>query len=238
MPNQSRQSGDCGKRDSRRLDSGCRTSETGERAVSGFLWHRQNLTILPTDNRSIYFFHRRAQSWDSLSTSPIECRWSKMSPQNLVPKLLLGVVAIVVALPLFWLFGGIRWLDTQVFPPQRPKNMPENSVWIEAPALPVSWHHGWWFGCDMSSSGTTHYCRLVAAEGQEVCAGEYLPCGGKSPVPLSSMGLVPTPHSIGMWIADKRLAALAPIGVLRSGDILLPVVVLDRCDKFKADMHR
>jgi hypothetical protein len=156
-----------------------------------------------------------------------------MSTQNLVPKLLLGIVAIVVALPLLWLFGGVRWLDTQVFPPRRPKNMPENAVWIDAPALPISWHHGWWFGCDMSSSGTANYCRLVMANGEEVYAGEYLPCSGKSPLPVSTMELVQPPDSVEMWIADKRLTALAPIGSLRNGNFLLPVVVIDRCDKFK-----
>jgi len=115
--------------------------------------------------------------------------------------------------------------------------MPENAVWIDAPALPISWHHGWWFGCGMSQSGMTNYCRLVGADGQEVYAGEYLPCSGKSPIPLSSMVLVPPPEAIGMWIADKRLAALAPIGVLRTGDLLLPVVVVDRCDNFKDAHH-
>jgi hypothetical protein len=74
------------------------------------------------------------------------------------------------------------------------------------------------------------------ANGEEVYAGEYLPCGGKSPVPVSTMELVPPPENVGMWIADERLTTLAPIGVLRNGDFLLPVVVLDRCDKIK-DQH-
>jgi hypothetical protein len=157
-----------------------------------------------------------------------------MSPQNFIPKLLLGIAAIVVALPMFWILGGVRWLDTRVFPPHRPKNMPASSIWIDAPALPISWHRGSWFGCDTSSSGAANYCRLVGADGQEIYAGEYLPCSGKSPIAGSSMELVPpSSRSIEMWIADKRLAELAPIGVLRSGDVLLPVVILDRCDKIK-----
>jgi hypothetical protein len=156
-----------------------------------------------------------------------------MSRQNLGPKLLIGLVAILAALLLFWIFGGMRWLDTQVFPPQRPKNMPKNSIWVDAPALPISWHHGWWFGCDMSSSGTANYCRLVMANGEEVYAGEYLPCGGKSPVPVSKMELVQPPDSWEMWIGDNRLDGLAPIGFLRNGNFLLPVIVLDHCDKLK-----
>jgi hypothetical protein len=156
-----------------------------------------------------------------------------MSRQDFVPKLLLGLVAILVSLPFFWLFGGIGWLDTQVFPPRRPRNMPKNAVWINAPALPISWHHGWWFGCDMSASGTANYCRLVMANGEDVYAGEYLPCGGKTPLPASTIELAPPPANVEMWIADKRLTALAPIGFLRSGNFLLPVAALDRCDKFK-----
>jgi hypothetical protein len=159
-----------------------------------------------------------------------------MSRQNVVPRLLLGLVGFFLALPLFWLFGGLGWLE-QMFPPRRPKSMPRNAVWIDAPALPISWHHGWWFGCDMSSSGTANYCRLVMASGEEVYAGEYLPCGGKSPLPVSAIELVPPGDSVEMWIVDKRLAKLAPVGALRNGNFLLPVVVLDRCDKFR-DTHR
>jgi len=161
-----------------------------------------------------------------------------MSRRQLLSKFLLGVLTIIISIPFFWLFGGIRWLDTQVFPPQRPKDMPENSVWIDAPALPISWHHGWWFGCDVSSSGTTNYCQLVDADGHTVSAGEYLPCGGKAPLPALNMHLVPPPDSTGMWIADQRLDGLAPIGALRSGGILLPIAALDRCDKIRADMRR
>ena len=61
-----------------------------------------------------------------------------MDRQSLVSKLLLGVAALVVALPVFWLEGGVRWLDTKVFPPRRPKDMPQNAVWIDAPII-VDW---------------------------------------------------------------------------------------------------
>jgi len=143
-------------------------------------------------------------------------------------------VALLIVLPLFWISGGIRWLDTKVFPPRLPKNMPQNSVWVDAPALPISWHNGWWFGCDVAPSGEENYCRLVMASGEEVYGGEYLPCGSKTPLPVSAEELVPPPHSGAIWIADTRLDKLAPVGALRDGNLLLPVAVLDRCDKFKA----
>jgi|SRR4051812_37593251 hypothetical protein len=156
-----------------------------------------------------------------------------MNRRDLLIRLLVGLVVAVMALPLFWMLGGIRWLDTQVFPPRRPKNMPQNAVWIDAPALPISWHHGWWFGCDTPSSSTANYCRLVMANGEEVYAGGYLPCDSRSPLPMSKIDLVPPPEKVGMWIVDKRLTRLVPIGALRDGDLLLPVVVLDRCDELK-----
>jgi len=160
-----------------------------------------------------------------------------MNRRDLLIRLLVGLVVAVMALPLFWLLGGIRWLDTQVFPPRRPQNVPQNAVWIDAPALPISWHHGWWFGCDTPSSGTANYCRLVMANGQDVYAGAYLPCDGRSPVPTSKIDLVPPPDNVGMWIVDKRLTGLVPIGALRDGDLLLPVAILDRCDELKGRPH-
>jgi len=156
-----------------------------------------------------------------------------MDRQDIALRLLLGVLVVLVVPPLFWMGGGIRWLDTKVFPPRRPKDMPQNSVWIDAPSLPISWHHGWWFGCDVAQSGTANYCRFVMANGEEVYAGEYLPCESKTPLPLSTKELVAPPHSGALWIADQRLKALAPVGAMRNGDLLLPVAVLDRCEKFK-----
>lgn len=156
-----------------------------------------------------------------------------MDRLSVFSKVLFGFVALVVAFPIFWFGGGIGWLETKVFPPRRPTDMPANSIWINAPALPISWHHGWWFGCDVAQSGVANYCRLVMANGEEVYAGEYLPCGSKTPLPVSTRDLVAPSHSGAIWIADNRLKTLAPVGVLRNGDLLLPVDVLDRCEKFK-----
>jgi hypothetical protein len=157
-----------------------------------------------------------------------------MPRQKLVVNALLLLAVIVVALPFFWFFGGIRWLETSMFPPRRPKNMPQNAVWIDGLTLPISWHHGWWFGCDVAQSGAANYCRLVMANGDEVYAGEYLPCESRTPLPVSTNELVAPPQGDAIWIADERLNALAPVGALRNGDLLLPVAVLDRCEKFKA----
>ena len=158
-----------------------------------------------------------------------------ISRQKLVVTLLLVVVVLVVTLPFFWFFGGIRWLEARVFPPQRPKNMPQNTIWIDAPELPISWHHGWWFGCSPTPSDMANRCRLVMPNGNEVYAGDYLPCSTRSPLSLSEIDPVPPPD--GMWIADKRLPELVPIGALRNGDIMVPVVVVDRCNELKGIRH-
>ena len=120
-------------------------------------------------------------------------------------KIILGCIAvIVVAGPLFWIAGGVQWLDAKVFPPTRPGFMPVNSVWIEAPHLPISWHHGWWFGCGLSFSGAANYCRLVEADGQQVYGGEYLPCSGSSPIGEASVRLVTPPDSADMWLFGEE----------------------------------
>jgi len=151
--------------------------------------------------------------------------------KSLVGKLLLAFVTVVVAIPFFWLAGGVRWLESTVFPPRPPRNMPPNAIWIEAPALPISWHHGWWFGCSTSSSGTANHCRLVIPNGQNVYVGDYLPCRSKSPLSNAELNLVPPPEKISMWVADKRSPDLAPIGALRNGDLLLPTGIIDSCDE-------
>ena len=162
---------------------------------------------------------------------------NQMDRPTLFSKWLLRVVALSVALlvglPLFWISGGNTWLDTKVLPPRLPKDMPQNSVWIDAPALPLSWHHGWWFGCEVTPSGTANFCRIVKANGEQVYAGDYLPCESKTPLPISTKDLVAPPDGDAIWITDTRLSTIAPVGTLRNGDLLLPVAVLDRCANFK-----
>jgi hypothetical protein len=146
---------------------------------------------------------------------------------------ILGVPVFTLAAAfLFWISGGINWLDTKVFPPRRPAFMPVNSVWIDAPSLPISWHHGWWFGCGLSPSGTANYCRLILANGELVYGGEYLLCTNHSPMDEASIRLVPPPHGEDMWLFREGI--MGPIGFLESGDLLVPVSVQDKCERIKA----
>ena len=113
------------------------------------------------------------------------------------------VTCVFIAAVVFWLAGGMHWLNKAI-PPRQPKFMPKNSVWIDAPALPISWHHGWWFGCDMVSSGSANYCRLIRGDGEQVYAGEYLPCSTDSAVAEANIHLVPPADSSGMWLFSEH----------------------------------
>jgi hypothetical protein len=145
---------------------------------------------------------------------------------------LLGVALVIVLLPFFWLAGGIQWLDTKVFPPRRPRFMPVNSIWIDAPPLPISWHHGWWFGCGVSDSGASNYCRLVNANGELVYGGEYLSCRNHSPIGETSIRLVSPSSRENMWLFGEGNDGV--IGFLADGNILLPVSLQDKCSQVKA----
>lgn len=149
--------------------------------------------------------------------------------------LLLSIAALVVGLPLFWVEGGCYWLQTKVFPPRRPRFMPVNSVWIEAPSLPISWHRGWWFGCGFSSSGTANYCRLVEAEGSLVYGSEYLPCSSRSPIDEKNIRLVAPPHGASMWLFGEGNDGV--VGFLANGDLLLPASAIEKCGQVKTRLH-
>lgn len=151
-------------------------------------------------------------------------------------KIILGCIALVIiGGPLFWMAGGVHWLNAKVFPPTRPRFMPVNSVWIDAPHLAISWHHGWWFGCGLSSSGATNYCRLVAADGKQVYGGEYLPCSSSSPIGEASVRLVAPPDSADMWLFAEENDGV--IGFLADRDLLLPLSVRGKCNQVKARLR-
>jgi hypothetical protein len=145
---------------------------------------------------------------------------------------LLSIAALVVGAPLFWVEGGCYWLQTRVFPPRRPRFMPLNSIWIEAPSLPISWHRGGWFGCRLSPSGSANYCRLVGANGKLAYGSEYLSCATRSPIAEADVHLIPPPDSGEVWLF--REGSQGVVGFLAGGDILMPVAVTDKCAEVKA----
>ena len=136
---------------------------------------------------------------------------------------------VIAAVFAFWIFGGVYFLN-KVIPPRRPRFMPKDSVWIDAPPLPISWHHGWWFGCNMASSGTTDYCRLIRnADDGEVYGGEYLPCRTPAALPEDKIRLVPPKDSSEMWLFHWRNEGV--VGFLADGDLLLPASMNNKCEE-------
>ena len=133
----------------------------------------------------------------------------------------------------FWLGGGVHWLDKDVFPPRRPSFMPADSVWIDAPPLPLSWHHGWWFGCSLPPSGKTNNCRLVG-NGQTVFGGDYRSCRTQAAVPEQVLKLIPPPKGADMWLFAENADGV--VGYTKDGDILLPVAAIDKCDAVRAKL--
>lgn len=144
---------------------------------------------------------------------------------------LLAVPALMCFAFYFWLAGGIGWLATDVFPPQRPGFMPVNSVWIDAPSLPLSWHHGWWFGCRVSESRRTNFCLLVS-HGQSRYQGDYLSCRTHAPISEKDLKLIAPRNSMSMWLDSSGAVA----GFTRDGDILLPVGMISKCEIVRAKL--
>ena len=167
-----------------------------------------------------------------LDTAVVDSATVKVSHRS-INLVLLSIAALVVALAIFWVEGGCYWLQTRVFPPRRPRFMPANSVWIEAPPLPISWHRGAWFGCGLADSGTANYCRLTDTDGKLVCAGEYLSCATHSPIAERDIRLVPPRDSGEAWLFTERSNCV--VGLLANGEILLPTTEMNKCDEIKAN---
>jgi hypothetical protein len=129
----------------------------------------------------------------------------------------------IIAVPKFLLWYGAR-------PAPRPSQMPANSVWIYAPALPFSWHHGWWLGCWIDSDGRSNRCRLWAPSGI-VYEGRYISCESRSPVLGSELQLKAPQDSTEMWVGVKTEAVVAPAVFLQNGKALIPIESAKGCEE-------
>jgi hypothetical protein len=117
---------------------------------------------------------------------------------------------------------------------RRPSDMPRNSVWIDAPALPFSFYHGWWFGCWIDSDGRSNRCRLWGSGGlQTVYEGLYVSCDSKTPVQGNELQLSAPSDSMRMWVGNSEPSIFAPAAFLANGKVLVPVEALPDCDKVR-----
>lgn len=116
---------------------------------------------------------------------------------------------------------------------RRPSDMPRNSVWIDAPALPFSFYHGWWFGCWIDADGRSNRCRLWGSGGL-VYEGLYVSCDSKAPVQGNELQLSAPADSMGMWVVgNSEPSIFAPAAFLANGKVLVPVEALHDCEKVR-----
>ncbi len=139
----------------------------------------------------------------------------------------------------FYLLGFIAFLIglfvvRPMWQARRPSYMPRNSVWIDAPALPFSFYHGWWFGCWIDADHKSNRCRLWGSGGlQTVYEGLYVPCDSKVPVQRDELQLSAPADSMGMWVGNSEHSIFAPAAFLANGKVLVPVEALSDCQKFR-----
>lgn len=118
---------------------------------------------------------------------------------------------------------------------RRPSDMPRNSIWIDAPALPFSFYHGWWFGCWIDPDQKSNRCRLWGSGGlHTVYEGIYVSCESKAPVQGDELQLSAPADSMGMWVGNSDAGIFAPAAFLTNGKVLVPVGALRDCEKFRA----
>jgi hypothetical protein len=138
-----------------------------------------------------------------------------------------GILAAIVIL---------LWWGAQ--PSKRSRNMPADSVWIAAPNLPFSWHHGWWFGCWIDSDGYSNRCRLWAEGLDVVYEGQYVSCDSNSPVPARELKIRAPADSMHMWVAtnSNHEGDIALAAFLGNGKFLVPVSSPDGCKRIKGQI--
>jgi hypothetical protein len=140
-------------------------------------------------------------------------------------------LGFILGLKVLW------WWGAQ--PSPRPGTMPADSVWIAAPSLPVSWHHGWWFGCWIDSDGHSNRCRLWTArfEKRVEFEGQYVSCQTHSPVPANELKLKAPVELTDMWVVVPTEKLFAPAAFLKNGNYLVPVDSIHGCEQVQQNLR-
>jgi len=135
-----------------------------------------------------------------------------------------------VAVPILVISSCVGYSAVQA---RRPKDMP-NAIWIDAPAVPFGFYHGWWEGCWLDSDQQTNYCRLYGPELNPpvVYEGRFMPCDGSQPIPMSELKLRPPQQNSEMWIFPGFVA------FLESGRLLVPTDKVSDCSKIRGRLER
>jgi len=137
-----------------------------------------------------------------------------------------GWVIVLVAIP----------LGVMAYRARRPVDMAAaNTVWIDAPAVPFGFYHGWWLGCWVDQDQQSNRCRLYgpSLSPPVVYEGRYIPCEGKSPVPVDQLKIKPLSDSVNMWLRPEGVAV-----VLQDGRLLVPAESHGDCAKIRARLEQ
>jgi hypothetical protein len=143
-------------------------------------------------------------------------------------------------------FAIARELEVGIFSPKHPPSLPADTIWIDAPPLPLTFAHGWWFGCEKRGANFDR-CILIGHNdrasggdgGNRVVSDEsYLSCKTQMPLETGAIRLRPPATSENMWIneydSNKKWIDMAPVAFLQNGDILRPASEIYQCSKFSS----
>ena len=139
---------------------------------------------------------------------------------------------VFVAVPILVISSCVGYSPFQA---RRPKDMP-NAIWIDAPAVPFGFYHGWWEGCWLESDQRTNHCRLYGPglHPPVVYEGRFMPCDSSQPVPTGELRLKPPRYGPDVWIYPSPRF----IVFLEDGRILVPIDELSNCSKIRGRLER
>ncbi len=132
-------------------------------------------------------------------------------------------------------------MEVGQFKPRIPSELPLDAIWIDAPALPFTFAHGWWLGCEKVSPEADrcvlirHNDRMSGGDASNDLESEerYISCRSGAAIETGDLRLAVPPDSMNMWILKKgpetKWNGASPAVFLQSGDVLVPVGYLERC---------
>jgi hypothetical protein len=141
------------------------------------------------------------------------------------------LLSMFVAAPIFLMVSCLTYL---AFEARRPRQMPLSSIWIDAPAVPFGFYHGWWEDCWMETDQQANHCQLYrpGLHPPVVYEGRYVSCDGKGPIPLNELKLRAPAQAEEMWIFQRFVV------FLNDGRLLVPVENIQDCAKIRQRTER
>jgi hypothetical protein len=133
-----------------------------------------------------------------------------------VLKLIAGAVVVLVAVG-----GTFLWWAGR--PPERPRSVPANAIYIETAITPfkISTTPGTWVGCWYDSNNQTDHCRLTDENGKLKFEDTFLPYSGQTLISQTTLTL-DSQRTGHLWTGSYEKGVHVPVIYLTNGQILLP----------------